>query len=445
MTFKAIIAAAGLAVIGLTSVAGAQIIGGDYHVQGSTKDVEVLAGEFRVTGDVDGDIEALAGEINIDANVDGDIEVIGGDININGEVRGWVEAAGGNIEIGAIVHGNVRAAAGNVDFDGHSFGNVELAGGQVHVTEFAVIDERARLAAEDVIISGTINGDVEIIAGRLTIDETAVITGTIDYEGAHQPDVADGATLAHPVTYTYRDFEFGWKHVLEELDIDIDIENPLGAIVLVFGMIGAAIFASAFLVGVLAIVIAPKGVGSVARSFRRRPALSLLLGFILIPMLPISLGILSGILAVTIIGIPLVALLWILYVPAQYLAFTLGAIAIGDLLLNRNSGTRSMGMGMRILSLFVAVIVLSALSFIPLLGLLIGFLVQCIGLGSWTLAIFDKSPADEAETRSEPAPREAVETVTEPEPEPEPDPEPEPEGDESSDDDSDSEDDNPVR
>jgi len=430
MNIKAIIAAMGLAVFGLTGVSNAQVIGGDYNIQGSMNDVEVVAGDFNVTGNVDGDIEAIAGDIDIDANVTGDVELVGGDINIAGTIDGHLEVGGGDVDIDASVGGSIEAVGGHVSFGGHAQSSVEMAGGHVEVEVDAVIDGHTELAAEEVVIAGTINGDVEVMAAHLIIRDTAVVNGLISLKGPNEAEIADGAQLAHGVDYTFMEFEFGLKHILEELDIDMDVDNPLGIIILILGFVGLAFFASAFVLGVVAILVSPKGVTRVTQAFRRRPAVSGLLGLIVLAMLPITLGMVTGILAITVIGLPLAGLLWIAYGPMHYLAFTLGVIAFGDLMFNRNGKTGRLGVGTRILSLFVAAVILSALAFIPPLGIFIGFLVLCVGLGAWTLAIFDKPRKDDDQDDSRSSKKSPVDETIEDSP---------------SVDDTSSNDDNPVR
>jgi cytoskeletal protein CcmA (bactofilin family) len=396
MSIKNMIVAAGLAALGFAGVSGAQVLGGDYHTQGSSHSIEVIAGEFNASGLIEGDIEGIAGDIDIDATVEGDIEVVGGDITIAGVVEGSIETAGGDVDIEAQVGGKISAFGGDVRFSGHGHRGLEMAGGHVELTAASIVDEDVNLAGDEVVIAGTIRGDVEVLAAHLRIESTAVIEGTISLDGPREAIVEPGATLTSPVDYTYEEFDFSFKQLLHEMDIDLDIDNPVGALIIVLGVIGMAIFAGAVLFGMLLIAMLPNWVTNVSQSFRRRPAVSGLVGLIMLAMLPIIMGVLSGILFATIVGIPLVALMWILYLPMHYVAFTLGVIAFGDLLLNRGGSTGRLGMGMRIISLLVAAVVLSALAFVPLLGVLIGFLTLWVGLGAWTLSIFDKGSSDAA-------------------------------------------------
>ena len=383
MSIKNMIVAAGLAALGFAGVSGAQVLGGDYHTQGSSQSIEVIAGEFRATGLIEGDIEGIAGDIDIDATVEGDIEVVGGDVNIAGDVEGYIETAGGDIDIEARVGGQISAFGGDVRFSGHGLSGLEMAGGHVELTASSIVEEDVNLAGDEVVIAGTVRGDVEVLAAHLRIESSAVIEGTISLEGPREAIIEPGATLTSPVDYTYEDFDFSFKHLMHEMDI-------------VLGVIGMAIFAGSVLFGMLLIAILPNWITSVSQSFRRRPAVSGLVGLIMLAMLPVIMGVLSGILAATIVGIPLVALMWILYLPMHYVAFTLGVIAFGDLLLNRGGSEGRLGMGMRIISLLVAAVVLSALAFVPLLGVLIGFLTLWTGLGAWTLSIFDKESTETA-------------------------------------------------
>ena len=107
--------------------------------------------------------------------------------------------------------------------------------------------------------------------------------------------------------------------------------------------------------------------------------------------------------AITIIGIPLAVLLVLAAPILFFLAFAFGGVVIGDAVMNRKGGQASLGL--RIASLFLAIIAIIALSAIPVLGFIILPAVLCIGLGAWTLAIFgreslkglESGPADAAD------------------------------------------------
>lgn len=152
--------------------------------------------------------------------------------------------------------------------------------------------------------------------------------------------------------------------------------------------VGGVLGASAFMLGFLASVIAPRGVAGVALAFRRRPWVSGFLGLVVLAMSPVLIATLMVLLLITIIGIPLAVLL-VLAAPILYfLAFAFGGVVIGDAVLNRSGGRA--GLGLRITSLFLAIIAIIALSAIPWLGFVVLPLVLCIGLGAWTLAIFGR-------------------------------------------------------
>jgi hypothetical protein len=416
MIIKQTILALGLAISTITASAGAQVIGGEVEIDGSSNDVIFLGGDMTVRGRVDGDISAIAGDGLVDADVTGSVHFFGGDVRIRGAVAEDIEIAGGDIEIDATVGGDVSAAGGDVGIRGDIGGELSAAGGNVDVS--ARVQDKVQLAGGyvgvgdmsvfgnglevgggeieiggtirgftdieggEVTLSGTIDGDIEILAEEVYILDSAQVTGRLTVRGPTEPVLADGARIGQ-YEYEFQAFNFGAKHWD---DIDIDIDGPWEVIGAPFAFFGLAVPGAALLLGALAILMTPRGTARVARTFRRKPLVSGFLGFISFAFSPVFLVIMTVLLAITVIGVLLIPVMWLLFWPFLLLCLALGAMAVGDLAFNRNPET-PMGLGMRLLSLLVVLAVSAALGAIPGLGAIFGLVLLFIGLGAWLMSL----------------------------------------------------------
>tara|TARA_R110000868_G_scaffold2321_7_gene17311 strand:- start:28013 stop:29392 length:1380 start_codon:yes stop_codon:yes gene_type:complete len=433
-----LIAAVGLAVSVLTGGVNAQMIGGEVSVDGSNDDVRFFGGELNVRGEIDGDIFAITGDGEIDATVHGDVKFFGGDLNLSGIVDGQVQIAGGDVTMSGDFADDVNVAGGDISIDGSVGGQLSAAGGSVQI--LASVGNGLRLGGGDIVIrqgseiagdsrivagelhfSGVNHGDVEIEGADITLDglfegdidvtaervhvlASTQITGELRVRSPMEARIEPGARIGS-VDYQFEAFNFGAKHMD---DIDVQIDGPWDVIDAPARFIGGAFIGSAFLLGLLALVLAPRGVGSVAAAFRRRPLSSGILGFISFALSPVVFVMLTVLLAITLIGVFLIPVLWGLYLPVLILAFALGGVAVGDLVFSRFSRHEHMGLGLRALSLLVVMAVIFALGAVPGLGVVVGLLVMCVGLGSWILALGRRQPRERFDDRMREPRREPV-------------------------------------
>lgn len=387
----------------LAGTACAQYIGGDLGLTlDQDNDVRFLAGDASLTGRVGGDVEGMAADIFVDAEIGGNVSLLGSDITIDGSVAGNVSVAGADLVLGARIGGDLDAAGADIAISSAISGDASIAGAIITIGQGASIGQDAELAAREVRLAGVIGGELDIrarevrIAGEiagpvniraeeLVFEADAVILGPVSVRGPNEPVVMEGAQLARPLQYEFapfRDENFG---DFDGVDLNFGFGPPGWAL-------GGAFAMSAFILGALAALIAPRSIGGIAATFRRRPFVSGLLGLILLAFSPVLLVLMFALLLVTVIGIPLAFILVLAYPVALFLAFAFGGLAIGDIVFNRSGS--GIGVGMRILSLFLVLAILGALTVVPLIGWLIGAVVLCIGLGAWTIAIFSRPNAN---------------------------------------------------
>lgn len=415
MFVRSLLLAAGLAAT-LASAASAQHFGGHVELRDIDRDgdLKVIAGSAEISGRVGEDLAVFGGSIEIDAQVEGDIRVAGGNVTVAGNVGGDAEIAGGSVTLTVNIGDSAEFAGGYVRYSGTIGGSLDSAAGVLEVTEDAVITGPADMAgqsitlrghfldnvevlAQEVVISGRIDGDVEIVAESLTIESGAAISGRLEYAGPSEPAISDGATLANGVEYTFRDIELDWDgDQFRNRNFDFDIVPPAEF----FAVSGVAF---SLLLGLLALVVMPKGVTRLSGKFRKNPLLAPLIGLFLIPMGWIMLMTAGTVLLfISVVGIILIPFWWVFGIFLLLLAYPLGAIAVGDCIFNR-AGKPDPGLGLRLLGMAAVLILSAALWILPPLAVIASVILSWIGMGSWMLAAFGRKDGNGSGHEAAPA------------------------------------------
>jgi hypothetical protein len=284
----------------------------------------------------------------------------------------------------------------SVEVEGEAFGDAVAVGGTVDV-------------------SGTVHGDAVAIGGGVNVGENAEVQGEATSVGG-TVDVAEGGrVVGKRASIGVGGPMFGpWSRH--------GFKFPFG----VFGDVGrllAAIFRTGILtlLGVLAFVMLRPAVERAARRSREEPWKALLTGLLVqLLFLPV-LVLVTVVLAVSIIGIPLLAL-----VPVALLAFVIAALvgftgvarAVGVWVEQRTHGRFSSD----ILAVVVGLLLIQSVSLVGRLFSLpggvfafVGFSIVClgfflkyvawtIGLGSMTLSFFARDWRRPQEAVAAPAP-----------------------------------------
>ena len=379
-------AAALLAVVAGAPALAGQYIGGDLNLElDEADDVRIIAADVNASGSVSGDVVVLAADVQFEVSVGQDLTIAAADINMDGEIAGDAELYGASISVMRNVAGDLEVGGADIVSASRIDGETEIRGSLV------VIEPEARLAGgsniaggtalrgAEVHVSGVVDGPLEIYAREVFIDDAAVITGPVTVRSPNPPQIGSGAQIGE------------LEHVETRFDKDeLDVDGPNIQFDLWpgFWAIGALFGSSAFILGLILAVLFPRSLGRMSNRFRARPWVSGGLGLILYATFWLLMLTLATLLVATVIGI-LLAPLVILAVPIMYfLAFVFGGVVIGDLVFNRSGGQA--GFLLRVGSLAAVMLVITALHVAPPIGILIGLIVNCIGFGAWTLAIFDR-------------------------------------------------------
>lgn len=338
------------------------------------------AGETVILrGIIEEDLYAAGRVVDIQAEVYGDAVVAGQDVSIDQFVQGDVIAAGEIVDIRATVADDVRAAGRRVTIAGAVADHIVAAGETVRVLSSSTIGGKAWFAGRRIDVTGNIGrelkaigrhisvagevgGDAELFAEQIEILPGAHIRGQLIFSSPNKPQVHDDARIDGEI------IERPMPSVVET-----GTEDQAG-VALVFGI-------SLMVAGLVYFLVFPQFSVAAARTIGSDPWKSLALGLALLVTVPFVIFLLL----ITVVG-HLVALVLL----ATYLVFLLAGflsavIYVADRGLHLIGKREPISKGLCSAGIIITIIVLTILQLIPILGGLISFLLLLLGLGALNL------------------------------------------------------------
>lgn len=323
-------------------------------------------GLVSLTDPVEGDAFLAGGQVATAGEVTGDLVAVGGGVSIGGSIGDDLYAAGGDVKVDAIIHGNARVGGGDVAVGPATVivGSATLAGGRVSFEGNA--HGYLKVSGGTVSISGVVNGDAEVRSEELVIGPETQISGRLVYHGPSAPLVPEGAVIAGGVEF-------------HEAGHGSYMRGDHGPVREAVHWVGSALwFAGVFFVGAMFIILFPGLSSRAADTIGRDPLRSLGLGLAILVCVPFV----AIVLLFTIIGIPLALLLLPLYLLILFLGWIVAALFIGQRGLAALRGPGSATTGWRLFSLLLALVALSLLRHVPVVGGLLGLLALTVGIGA---------------------------------------------------------------
>jgi cytoskeletal protein CcmA (bactofilin family) len=290
---------------------------------------ERLVGDVMVGhGGVEHDVSTGFGDLEVRGLVRDDVHSGFGDILVTGEVKGGIDAGFGNVKLEGPVDGDVRAEFG------------------------------------DVYVNDSVEGDLNVGWGDVELGPDAQISGNLECEGCEitgNRSAVEGHMTARGMA------------------LDFDESHGPG----IFGFFGWLFAALAFAAcAVLAAVVAPRPMASAAGRAEESPGRSFVYGLLSLPVV----FVLCVVLAVSIVGIPLLLLLVPAYLALLFFGALVAAFFIGTRVL-MVTGRYRVG---NALAAVVGAMILAATTFIPLLGDLLLYALSLLGTGAIILALFSR-------------------------------------------------------
>lgn len=332
-----------------------------YHAGDDT----FVAGE-RVdwNGDTRGELFAAGEAVSVQGAIGGDVLIAAGAVVLRGVVGDDVYAVGETVQLAGHVHGGVRVAGRTITLTDDSRVDSGLSATAALVTINGQVEKYAQIAANRVRINGQINGDAVVSSNELVLGPDAVVRGNLIYRGAQPPVLEAGARVIGVVRHTLYEGVSPWLRA----------SLILGGIAWLVGWL---------IVGALCIVLAPASTLRVSRAARTWPWQAPLIGLAVVLFGPAVIGML----AVSILGIPLALVLLLAYLLLLPIGYLAGVAALSDWIAERSSRPGLMPTRTKRVGLFVLVLLTFAISLaLPLLGWLANVLAVLHGIGAALLS-----------------------------------------------------------
>ena len=288
-----------------------------------------------------------------------------GDVVVGpGETEPVVSTTVGDVEVEGLVEGDVRSGRGDIEVNGDGVGG-DINAGLGDVEVLAPVGGEIDAGLGDVYVDATVRGDVHVGRGDLELGQGARVYGDVSSGSGEIRQHPEAVVEGKMVTGMGSDMDHDW--------------DGFGILSLVGWVLATAVFAAC---SVLVVVLVPRPLSAAAQKAEESPALSLLFGVASVP----AVVVLSVVLAISIIGIPLLLLL----APA-YLAFVFFGALVAAYFVGRRvvfaTGRYHVGNAM---AAAVGALILAAAYLIPVLGGLLVYGLALFGTGASVLALVSR-------------------------------------------------------
>jgi cytoskeletal protein CcmA (bactofilin family) len=327
--------------------------------------------QVNVSSPVAADLLAAGGNVEVDTRIGGDVLVAGGNVRLKGDVESGVIAGGGQVTINARIKRSVRAAGGQVEIGPKAElgGNLSVAGGQVRIE--GPVFGYVQAAGGNVTLDGSVGGDVWATGGRLSLGPNARIAGKLHYASRGELNQDPAAVVQGGIEHV--DFDAAWPREHREQHRS--------------GFAGWLWITGLMVLAALLVALAPDITARTSRVLRERPAMSLLIGFVVLVCVPIA----ALILLVTLIGFPLALLAMLLYPVLLLVGYVSTSIGVADWALQRFVTMRTITPLTRAAAAAAGMFLVALVARLPAVGGFLAFLALLVGLGA--LALQWRKPA----------------------------------------------------
>jgi hypothetical protein len=274
---------------------------------------------------------------------------------VDGRVGNDLWAAGEIVDVSSSVSNNAMLAGRSVRLGsdaliGH---DARLAGNTV--TAEGRVERNLRINADTARLGGEVGGDVHAEARQVTVLPNAVINGDLVIRSSQRPSISPDARIVGETRFEQVE-QRGW---------------------LSWPRIWIASLLALLLLGFAAIALSSTWPARVAATMRIRPSGSVLTGLGVLVFTPMV----AGVLAVTLIGIPLALVLVSLWLAVLVLSLVMVAYRVGGWLLERMNRPQAspwtrMAVGVLVVSLAIS---------IPFAGWLLAIAILIAGTGALVL------------------------------------------------------------
>lgn len=337
-----------------------------------------------IEGTINGDVYAWANSVSIKGEVNGDVFAGGNTVSVSGKVGGNIFAFGQNVMVISETQETVRAFGSNLVLNSKVGKNAYLFGSTVAINRDTVIgwdlsafgmsvdmagqvNRNADFRVQNLTISNAINGNVNVYLdeqGTLSLLSDARVGGDLNYFGNRQEQLtlSSGSEVTGQTSF-------------KALEVKQEKAQSFWSVVLpIFAFFKIAWLVSFIVVGLLMIWMIPNRFRSFRNDLGALAASDIGWGFVIFILIPAV----ALFLAVTLIGLPLSALLMAGYFVALFVSQVVAVIVLGMAMVDKLKKTGEPGL---VVSLLVGAIIYFLITLIPFVGWAVRLVVIWLGLG----------------------------------------------------------------
>lgn len=363
-----LIAACGVLALPASTVGQSEAETGSTQTIQETDMVFVAAEELAVSEKTADDLFAAGSTVSVNGAEADHLFLAGGDLKISNANVKDVVAAGGDVQLEAATVTDDIIIAGGEIVAKETFaigGTAVIAGGDVRFE--APVGQDLRIGANEIFVNSVVPGTARLSGGTITLGPNARIGGDLIYRGSSL--TVDPAAIIEGERTQLQSSE---SYAVE------DAAKGVGQFFLFFSL---SMIVSYFVIVALLVLIVPRVMQATSQMLSGKPLQALGIGVLFAAVAPV-LGI---VLFWTGIGIPLAVLLFIVSLALTPIAVAVTAHFIG--MSARRIVTKKTEDSLSNAEQFMwplgGVVILLALSLIPVAGLLVLLLAMLFGLGAF--------------------------------------------------------------
>jgi len=332
-------------------------INDDYYAAGGT---------VLMKSDVNGDMIIAGGRITVDSKVSQDLALAGGEITVLGEVGDDARLAGGNVKVSTTVKDDLIIFGGNIELGDKGFvgGDLIFGGGNVNIN--GKVNGSVEGGGGNVYINNVIGGNVKLWnVDNVEIGPNGKIMGDFSYRSGKQSESVNNMTVNGSIDYTSTD------KVITEKGI-----SSFTAMLLA----GFSVFRLLILLftGLFFIWIFRYYMSNTVETGYKNPLKSLGLGFLLFIAGPLA----ALISLATGIGVSLAFIIMLMW----FLALAVGKLAAVMMIGMKIVPVKEKSGFLRAYASFaIGALIFVVITFIPMVGWVIKFILCAMGLGALVL------------------------------------------------------------
>ncbi|MGE3304127.1 MAG: hypothetical protein AB7M12_13560 [Hyphomonadaceae bacterium] len=341
--------------------------------------------------DREGDGAFAASRVVIPGRIAGDAMIMAGSAQLDGEVGDDARVLAGRYKQSGAVGGELAIAAQSAEIDGPVGDDLYVAANDVRLGSDARIGQDARIFGQDVLVKGRIDGNLDVsgesvaldaqVGGDVTINAreiflspNATIEGRLIWRSPTPPDIPPEAIVHRGVS---GEVIKGWRRE-GVLTWAMPWKGaPRAVLYAGEAAVRITVALSAFLLGLLLVLLTPHYADRVFNVLRARWPAALGWGAAILLLTPV----LAFVIMLSLVGFPLGFLMLLAWPLLALCGYALGAGALAALALKPATP------GARVIALAAGLAALTVLSFAPAIGWMFAVAATFLGLGALALAV----------------------------------------------------------